>query len=818
MKRLFLAAALLMGLQSAARADEGMWLPLLLKKYNFADMQAKGFRLSAEDIYSVNQASLKDAIVLFGGGCTGEMISPEGLLLTNHHCGFSQVQSHSSVENDYITKGFWAMDRKAELSNAGLTATFIVRMEDVTSQVLQGITPSMPEADREKQVQLNIEQARKNATQGTHYEASIKPYFYGQEYYMYVTETFRDVRLVGAPPLSIGNFGGDLDNWMWPRHTGDFSLFRIYASADNKPADYAPDNVPYKPKHYLPISLAGVDKGDFTMVFGFPGRTTEYLSSYGVAETYQDLNPARIQVRTEKLRILKEGMRSSDKIRIQYAAKYNSISNYHKKWTGENRGLKKLSAVEKKQAQEASFTAWATADPDRQLLYGKVLPQLKEQYEQRREVSLAREYVNEAAFGVELLGYANGFVSLLEYYDQPNRDQKELEKRIAALKNRTTGFYKDLNPPTDKALFVSLLPLYYQNVPRSLHPDAFGQLEKKYKSSWQRYADDVYGNSLLATEARANSLLNNFNEKNIKKLRLDPAYVLAKSIVETYRTRILPLYNTSSDQINLLSRTYLAGLREMQPNRKFYPDANSTLRVSYGKVNDYEPMDGARYEYYTTLDGVMEKAATGLEDYKVSDKLVSLYQQKDFGRYGENGTVPIAFIATNHTTGGNSGSPVIDANGYLIGTNFDRNWEGTMSDIMYDPDRVRNITIDVRYTLFVIDKFAGAGHLVREMKLVDRPEPKAMAPPADLEIDYSEEAHPTGAAALTPAPTPALKTSAPAATPAKATKAVSGTTKTSAKPAPAKSAKPAPKAKAKPGARKPSSAAAKSGTKNKKRK
>ena len=713
---------------TAVKADEGMWLPLLLKKYNIATMQAKGFKLTADDIYSVNKSSLKDAIVLFGGGCTGEMISPEGLLLTNHHCGFSQIRSHSSVENDYITNGYWAMNRQEELPNKGLTATIIVRMEDVTAQVLNGIAKNLPEAEREKLVQQNIDKIVKEATQGTHYNASIKPYFYGNEYYMYVSETFRDVRLVGAPPQSIGNFGGDTDNWMWPRHTGDFALFRVYADANGLPADYAETNVPYKPKHHLPISLKGIEKGDFTMVFGFPGRTQEYLTSYAIDEIYNDLNPARINIRKQILDIWRADMKASDKVRIQYASKFARLSNYHKKWTGENRGLKKLNAVERKKAQEDAFQTWANSTPERKAEYGSVLQQLKQQYDKLEGISLAREYINEAAFTTELVRFANGFQALLDVYSVPNPKQEDINLVVTRLKSMSERHFKDYNKPTDKKVFEAMMPLYYNDIPKELHPSAFPLIQKQYKGNWSKYTNDVYNKTMLADQDKVMALLNNPNQKAIKALQKDPALVLARSFVENYRDQINPIYTDANDQINLLQRTYVAGLRAMQPDKKFYPDANSTMRVAYGQVDTYEPMDGVTYDYYTTMDGIMEKASTGIDDYKVPQKLVDLYARKDYGDYGLNGTMPIAFTASNHTTGGNSGSPVINGNGELIGTNFDRNWEGTMSDIMYDPDRCRNISVDVRYTLFIIDKFAGAGYLLNEMTIVKPETTKASNP------------------------------------------------------------------------------------------
>ncbi|MFC6999972.1 S46 family peptidase [Rufibacter roseus] len=704
----------------AAPPDEGMWLPMLLKQMNEADMQKKGMRLSAEDIYSINKSSLKDAIVQFGGGCTGEIISNQGLLLTNHHCGYSQIQSHSSVENDYLTNGFWAMTREEEKPNPGLTATFIVRMEDVTNQILGDVPPGLAEAERERRVQANIQKVRSQATAGTHYDAIIRPFFYGNEYYMYITETFRDIRMVGAPPETIGKFGGDTDNWMWPRHTGDFSLFRIYAGPDNKPAAYSPDNKPYTPKHHLPISLAGVQQGDFTMVFGFPGRTNEYLPSMAIKEIYEISNPAKIKIRTTKLGILDQDMKADPKVRIQYAAKYASISNYHKKWIGENRGLRKLDAVARKQEQEQKFTQWLNQETGRKNTYGDVLPQFEKNYASLANgITLSRDYFLEAGLGVELINLSQGYVQLA-YLLQQNLNSPEAQTQIEKLRSSAPGFFKNYNMPTDKKVFAALLDMYYQDVDRSFHPEIFGTVTQKHKGNWNAYANEVYANSSLTSLQQVNELLSLKPAEMLKRLQRDPAVQLTSSLIENYRIKTLPAYTTLTDQNTLLNRTFLQGLREMMTNKKFYPDANSTLRVSYGQVEGYQPADGVNYAYYTTLEGILEKEDPNVADYKVPAKLKELYQKKDYGSYGVNGTMPVAFIASNHTTGGNSGSPVINADGELIGLNFDRNWEGTMSDIMYDPERVRNISVDARYILFVIDKFAGAGHLVKEMTLVDR--------------------------------------------------------------------------------------------------
>ncbi|TYZ14562.1 S46 family peptidase [Hymenobacter lutimineralis] len=719
--RLALLALTLFTAFSDARADEGMWLPLLLKQLNEADMQKKGLTLTAEQIYSVNQGSLKDAVVQFGGGCTGEIISAEGLLLTNHHCGYGQIQSHSSVEKDYLTNGYWAMSREQELPNPGLTATFIVRMEDVTAQVLTGVpSTGILEAQRELLVQQNMQRVGQAAVQGTHYQSFVRPMFNGNEYYLFITEVFQDVRLVGAPPSSIGKFGGDTDNWAWPRHTGDFSLFRIYAGPDNRPAPYSPANKPFKPRHHLPISLAGVQPGDFTLVFGFPGRTNEYLTSWGVDETYSVSNPAKIKVRDAKLKVLAADMQASDKIRIQYAAKYASLANYWKKWIGENRGLRKLDAVRVKQQQEQQFQQWAEGgDAARKAAFAGLLPELQQHYATGRDYTLARDYVTEAALGVELLSYANSLLPLLDLIDK-KVPTTELTAAVEKAQKGSTGFFRNYSAPTDQKVAAALLPLYAEGTPSALLPPTVQTLRQQHTTpaSWAGYVAQLYGKSRLTSEAGAQAVLAEVAQGKADALRQDPAVQLALAIITTYRQQVLPTYNKAAENIALLQRTYVAGLRLQQPQRKFYPDANSTLRVAYGQVAGYQPADGMRYEFYTTLDGIMEKADPTNPEFEVPARLAELYRNKDFGPYAYKGTVPVAFIATNHTTGGNSGSPVINGRGELIGTNFDRNWEGTMSDIMYDPDRVRNITLDVRYMLFVVDKFAGAGHLVKEMTLV----------------------------------------------------------------------------------------------------
>lgn len=700
-------------------ADEGMWLPILLKELNEADMKNMGMKLSAEDIYSINKSSLKDAVVHFNGGCTAEMISSQGLMLTNHHCGYSQIQSHSSVKNDYLTNGFWAMSKEEELANPGLVATFIIRMEDVTKRVLEGVSSAMAESKRDSIIAKNIAAIEKSSVEGTHYEAKVKPFYYGNEYYMFITETFKDVRLVFAPPSSIGKYGGDTDNWMWPRHTGDFSVFRIYADKDGKPAEYSKDNVPFKPRHHFPISLKGVEEGDFTMVFGFPGRTSEYLTSYAVDMTMNVSNPAKIKLRDTRLAIMDGDMKASDETRIKYAAKYASVSNYHKKWMGETRGLKKLDAITVKQEFEKKFQDRVNANPEWKKNYGSLLTDFSTLYKKMDKPQRSYDYFIEAVLAVEAIRYAGGFSKLADLSHKKETKPEDVSKEAERLRAGSIRYFKDYNVATDKKLFVAMLKMYYWNIDKSQHPEIFKLVEKKYKGSFEKYADDIYLKSMFVSEEKIAAFLTGYSAGDVKKMEKDPAYLLMQSAYDNYRKNVLPEYTKLNEEVNKLTRTYMHALREVMPEKKYYPDANSTLRVSYGKIQGYEPQDGVKYDYYTTMDGLMEKADPNNDEFKVSEKLIELYEKKDYGQYAhKDGGLRVCFAASNHTTGGNSGSPVIDADGNLIGTNFDRSWESTMSDIMFDPERCRNIVLDVRYTLFVIDKFAGAKHLVDEMTIV----------------------------------------------------------------------------------------------------
>lgn len=699
-----------------AQAREGMWIPSLLKAFNEAEMQSMGLKLTAEDIYSVNQSSLKDAIVHFGGGCTAEVISSKGLILTNHHCGYGQIQSHSSVENDLLTNGFWAKSFDEELPNEGLKATFIVRIEDVTKQ----IAAFKPEkaVSEELRIEQAIASITKKAVDGTHYEAAVKPFNSGNDYYMLVTETFNDVRLVGAPPSDIGKFGGDTDNWMWPRHTGDFSIFRIYASKDNMPADYSAENVPYQPKKHLEINMKGVKEGDFTMVYGFPGRTQEYLPSYAVDYVMNVANPKKIHMREVSLGIMDRYMQNSDKIRIQYAAKYARISNYHKKWIGENRGLKKLNAVAVKQQQEQEFTRLVSGGP-KASEYSSILPDFEKAYAQAKDAQLARElFIELYYYGPEVFRFATNFSKLVNSVDAKSKAlSEEQQAMVEQLKKSAEGYFKNYNAKVDEELMASMLPLYKNYVAPNFLPGFYSTITEKHNGNYAAYANSLYSNSVFTSLESVLELLNSFSGKTVKTIQKDELYLMATELLNSYISGIKPEL-VIQDKIDALQQQYVKALHEVYPNKHFYPDANSTLRITYGKVEGYSPADGVNYHHYTTLDGMLAKDGTA-DDFNVPQKLIDLSKTKEFGEYAyEDGSLRVCFIASNHTTGGNSGSPALDAEGRLIGLNFDRCWEGTMSDIMFDPDRCRNIMVDVKYVLFIVDKFAGAKHLVDEMTLV----------------------------------------------------------------------------------------------------
>ncbi len=699
-------------------AGEGMWLPLLLEQLNESEMVSMGMRISAEHIYSVNKSSLKDAILLFGRGCTAEIISDQGLILTNHHCGYGQIQRHSTLEHDYLTDGFWAMDKTQELPNPGLTVTLLIRMEDVTALALDGVKEGITEKERSEIIKNNISKIEANATKGTSYGARVRPFYYGNQYYLFITQTFNDVRLVGAPPSNIGKFGGDTDNWMWPRHTGDFSLFRIYVNKDNEPAEYSPDNVPYKPKSHIPVSLKGVDEGDFTFVFGYPGQTQEYLPSFAIEMITGHENPVAIRLRVKRLEIFDNYMNQSSLVRIQYSAKHAGVANYWKKMIGENRGINKLDAIEKKQAFETEFIKWSQSDPALQGKYGQLISSFQKTYNELLPLNVTETYLIEGGLGVELFTFARRFNKLVEMSKDKTVTEKEMEEVLNQLKNGVSGYFKNYHQPLDKKVFATLMADWFANQPDALIPAELRTERARY-AGFDDWANALYQKSVLTDSVKVRKLLNGIKGKNCKRIAKDPAYILSSAIYNYYITQIMPVTGILLSRLDSLQRIYMTAQMEFQPSKRFYPDANSTLRVTYGKVDDYFPRDAVKYDYYTTLEGIMEKEDPTVYDYVVESKLKKLYEARDYGPYSAtDGTMRVAFTASNHTTGGNSGSPVLNADGHLVGVNFDRNWEGTMSDLMYDPDQCRNISLDIRYCLFVIDKFAGAGHLVDEMTII----------------------------------------------------------------------------------------------------
>ena len=702
------------------RADEGMWIPILIEKYNIKLMQEKGFKLSAEDIYSVNKASMKDAIVHFGGGCTGELISNDGLLITNHHCGYGQIQKHSSVEKDYLTNGFWAMSAREELPNPGLTVTFLKRMEDVTDKVLKGVSENLSASERESAIEANISIITKEAVAGTGYVAAVKPFYMGKQYFLFVNEVFRDVRLVGAPPSAIGKFGGETDNWVWPRHTGDFSLFRIYAGKDNKPADYSVDNIPYKPAYFFPVSVKGVNEGDFTMVFGYPGTTSKYVPSYHIDMVKNYLNPRMIEIRGRKIEIMEEAMNTDPLLRLQYSAKKSSLANAWKKWIGESQGLERMGTIEIKRTYEENLTQWIKNDNSRSEKYGYILPGYKELYGKFREYNLVNNFTNEVFFnyGAEAIGFARNIKTLEELIKNKD-DEDKINMAKINLQAFASGFYKNYDVETDKKLFVAVMTLYNKNLDEKWQAPEFIKLKNSCNGDFAKIVDELYRKTIFADEDKFKYFVSAMNWSSVTKLHKDPFYQLATGVTDFLAENVRPDLQALNSELQQLNTNYMTVQLEYASDKVFYPDANSTLRVAYGNVKGYYSKDAVYYSHYTTLKGIIEKDNPEIYDYDVPDKLKELYRNKDYGIYTHNGEVPVCFIATNHTTGGNSGSPVLNAEGQLIGINFDRAWEGVASDLAYNPDQSRNISLDIRYALFIIDKFAGAGYLLNEMKIVE---------------------------------------------------------------------------------------------------
>lgn len=713
LRKIFLPLLAVLTLCAApAKAAEGMWIPLFLKKLNESQMQSLGMRITAEDIYSVNRSSIKDAVVLFGGGCTGEVVSPQGLLLTNHHCGYSQIAAHSTLENNILENGFYARNRSEELINPSLSVTFIKRIEEVTDQVLKGVKPSMKAEERAKKIRQNIEHVKKTAKIEPWQNVELKSFFKDNRYFLFVRETFNDVRLVGCPPASVGKFGAETDNWIWPRHTGDFSVFRIYADRDNRPADPSPDNVPYRPDHYLPVSLDGFDEGDFTLVFGFPGTTNEYLPGIALEQTMVR-NPVKVGLRDIALKSWGEAMAANDTVKLQYANRYVSAANAWKKWQGESLGLARTGAVAKKDAYQAAFLDSLAARAQWQKAYGNLLSDLEAAYRELLPYGIAYDATSEYNYlsdGCALMG-------LLARYRSMLAQGKVDDAQAAALLRQAKERVEKHRVAIDGKTFAPLTRFYCREMPEDLLPETVKQAVEAFQGDFSALGERLYASPLFTPAGLENVFSIRRTEELDKVLQADAAYRFFRSIVENYSQAVYPKYAELNTLINDRMRDYMKAQMEVFSDRAFFPDANMTLRASYGQVRGMQARDGLAYLPQTFLEGVMEKYVPGDREFDLPEKLIELYRAKDYGPYAQDGRMPVCFIATNHTSGGNSGSPAINADGELIGLNFDRLWEGTMSDLNYDPSICRNIMVDIRYVLFLIDKLGGAGYLVDEMTL-----------------------------------------------------------------------------------------------------
>jgi len=711
MKSLFLCLIFFVSRISSALANEGMWLPIFLSQLNEKEMRAAGMKLKASDIYDINKGSLKDAIVLFGGGCTGEVVSDKGLLFTNHHCGYGQIQSHSTVERNYLKDGFWSKSMAEELPCPGLSVTFISRIEEVTQAVFMGVKESMTEAARQKTIDENISKLKPAMNLAAHEDLVVRSFFTGNRYFAFVTVTYTDIRLVGAPPESIGKYGSDTDNWVWPRHTGDFSVFRIYAGADNLPSAFSGSNVAYKPKHFLPISLKGIKEGDFTMVFGFPGRTDEYLTGAAVAQTAQVINPLRVELRDRALKIMDSYMRTDEATKIKYAGKYAGIANSWKKWLGESQGIAKTNGLERKNKYESDFNGKVVANADWKAKYGNLTTDLSNNYKNLEIYALNREAFSEVFSRLpDAPRLASQIQNLINTAHQKGAELFKAD--LVKFRENLPGFYTNYDANIDREMFLALIKIYRMRIPIDQQPGILRNIT-------QEELDKVWQNSAVWSKDKLDILLGLDPEAVEVALENDPLVNLVSECNNFFIANIMPKYNEYLGLIGPLQRKYMQAQIEVFKERKFYPDANGTMRVSFGQVKSYAPRDAVQYEWQTDIDGVVEKYIPGDYEFDLSSKYLDLYKKRDFGRYASNGTLPICFIGSNHTTGGNSGSPAIDAKGRLIGINFDRVWEGTMSDLNYDASICRNIMVDVRYVLWVIEKYGGAGHLIEEMKIVE---------------------------------------------------------------------------------------------------
>jgi hypothetical protein len=715
MKKLFaILLILVLGYGFKAKADEGMWLLPLIEKLNIGKMTELGLKLSAEDIYSINKVCLKDAVVIFGGGCTAEIVSPQGLVLTNHHCGYGSIQAHSSVDHDYLHDGFWAMSKEEELPNPNLSVTFLIRIEDITSQVLANVKQGMSETARTEAINEARLAIEKKASEGNSYRIQVASFYGGNYFYLLVYERYTDVRLVGTPPSSIGKFGFDTDNWEWPRHTGDFSVFRVYSGPDGKPAPYAKENIPLKPKYFLPVSIKDRNKGDFAMILGYPGRTSRYMTSYEVNEQLQIVHPDRIKIRGIKQEIWMKDMLADQKVNIQYSEKYSGSSNYWKYSIGQKGSLEKLNVKAKKEELENQFNKWVVAEPDRKAKYGEALNMIKTAIEGKAEYYNALQYLNECLQGCELLSLNRGVPGLVMALKA--KDNQKISDAVDQIKKNGSDFFKDYNPPTDNKSMKAMLMLYRADVPTKFLPDFYlNVIDKKFKGNIDMFVDDMFAKSLFANETKLNDFL---SKPVLKTLESDPVYLTSASFnkVTGEASKGLSQFDAG---LTTGRRLWMAALMEMVPEKTQYPDANSTMRLSYGTVQDYDPRDAVTYKYYTTLQGVVDKYKPGDYEFDLPKRLIDLNNKKEYGRYGSSkGYMPVCFLTTNDITGGNSGSPVMNGNGELIGLAFDSNWESMSGDIAYEPELQRAIAVDIRYVLWIMDIYSGAKHLVDEMTIV----------------------------------------------------------------------------------------------------
>ncbi len=715
MKKLFsVLMILVLSFGFRAKADEGMWLLPLIEKLNMGKMTEMGLKLSADDIYSLNKACLKDAVVIFGGGCTGEIVSPQGLVLTNHHCGYGSIQSHSTVAHDYLKDGFWARTKDEELPNPNLSVTFLISIKDVTDQVLAGVKPGMNEADRTAAVDQARLQIEKDATTDYLYRASVASFYSGNYFYLLIYERYNDVRLVGAPPSSIGKFGSDTDNWEWPRQTGDFSVFRVYSGPDGKPADYSKDNIPLKPRTFLKVSIKDKNEGDFAMILGYPGRTNRYMTSYEVDELLNITHPDRIKIRGIKQEIWMKDMQADQKVNIQYSAKYFGSSNYWKYSIGQEAGLKKLNVKAKKEAIENQFDKWVVENPERKAKYGDALNLIKTAIEGRAPYYNAQQYRYECLQGCELLSMNRGVSQLIAALK--SNDEQKINSAVWEIKNNAARFYKDYSPSTDKESMKAMMKLYRTDIPAKFQPDYYADVvDKKFKGSIDKFVDDMFNRSLFADSSKLYAFL---KSPSLKIIERDPVYITASSISRLGAELSMESSRFDEDLAEG-RRLWMAALMEMTPDKTLYPDANFTMRLTYGSIKGYEPRDGVIYKYYTTLQGVVDKYKPGDYEFDLPKRLIELNNKKEYGRYGSpKGYMPVCFLTTNDITGGNSGSPVMNGNGELIGLAFDGNWESMSGDIAYEPELQRTIAVDIRYVLWIMDIYAGAGNLVDEMTIV----------------------------------------------------------------------------------------------------